>query len=227
LAELENEAMKRWGILKMNKTRRDYAEDARRTFNRLTKGVSCQCEIDPKIIYNHWASNWSNKPDDLNPDDANIFLYQKKDNYILKTKAAFWEQIRDWDKMRQIIKYKGNLSAPGMDRLTYLILKLDEEGAAKTICLLMEMMIRTECCPDIWKEAKTILIPKPVNNEKEREDPGNWRPITLTSVIYRIIMCRISRFFQSKKNFKYLLDPFQKGFKKRIEGCPEHVAILN
>jgi hypothetical protein len=118
----------------------------------------------------------------MNPNEANICLYQKRDNYLLKTDASFWEQIRDWESMAEIIKYKGNLSAPGLDRLTYLILKLDQEGAAKTISLLMEMMIRKECCPDIWKEAKTILLPKPVNNEKEREEPGNWRPITLTSI---------------------------------------------
>jgi hypothetical protein len=37
----------------------------------------------------------------------------------LKTDAAFWEQIRDWESMAEIIKYKGNLSAPGLDRLTY------------------------------------------------------------------------------------------------------------
>jgi hypothetical protein len=81
--------MKRWGILRMNKTRRDYAEDARRTFNRIIKGVSCMCEIEPEIIYNHRASNWSNKPEDMNPDEANIFLYQKKDNYLLKSNEAF------------------------------------------------------------------------------------------------------------------------------------------
>jgi hypothetical protein len=57
----------------------------------------------------------------MNPDEANIFLYQKKDNSFLKTDEAFWEQIRDWESMVSIIKYKGNLSAPGLDRLTYLI----------------------------------------------------------------------------------------------------------
>jgi hypothetical protein len=114
-----------------------------------------------------------------------------------------------------------------MDKLTYLILKLDSKGAAITITMMLQMMNRTECCPDVWKEAKTILLPKPVNNEEERMEPGNWRPITLTSIIYRIMMCQISRFFQSKKIFKSFVDDCQKGFKKNIEGCTEHAAVLN
>jgi hypothetical protein len=61
LNELESEAMKRWGIFRMNKLRRDYV-DARRTFNRITRGTSCMCEIEASKDEEHWASNWSYKP---------------------------------------------------------------------------------------------------------------------------------------------------------------------
>jgi hypothetical protein len=106
LGELENEAMKRWGIFRMNKLRRDDAEDTRRTFKRITRGTSCMCEIDQTKVEEHWANNLSYKPDHMNSDEANIFLYKKKDNYLLKTEAAFWEQIRDWERKAKMIKFK-------------------------------------------------------------------------------------------------------------------------
>jgi hypothetical protein len=40
----------------------------------------------------------------------------------------------------------------------------------------------------IWKGARVILIYK----GDDREDPGNWRQITITSVRYRIVFCRIA-----------------------------------
>jgi hypothetical protein len=42
------------------------------------------CEIDPETVFNHWAGNWSKEPEDINPEEENIFLYKKKDNYLLK-----------------------------------------------------------------------------------------------------------------------------------------------
>jgi hypothetical protein len=44
-------------------------------------------------------------------------------------------------------------------------------------------------CPAEWKNARTILIYK----DGERTNPGNWRPITVTSLIYRAIFCRIAQ----------------------------------
>jgi hypothetical protein len=40
-------------------------------------------------------------------------------------------------------------------------------------------------------------------------------------------MNQFSNFLQSKKNFKQIVHPAQKGFKKNIEGCSEHAATLN
>jgi hypothetical protein len=36
------------------------------------------CEIESSKVEEHWANNWSHKPEDMNPNEANIFLYQKK-----------------------------------------------------------------------------------------------------------------------------------------------------
>jgi hypothetical protein len=87
-------------------------------------------------------------------------------------------------------------------------------------------MLLIEHCPESWKNAKTIMLPKPCP-ETEKDKPENWRPITLTSILYRVIMKQVSNFLQSKHNFKEIVHPCQKGFKKDIEGSAEHAASLN
>jgi hypothetical protein len=58
-SQLGKEKLKQWGMIRMGRWRRDYAEDARRTFNRIIRDQSRVCEIEPKIVHDHWASNWS------------------------------------------------------------------------------------------------------------------------------------------------------------------------
>jgi hypothetical protein len=73
---------------------------------------------------------------------------------------------------------------------------------------------------------KTILIHK----AGDPNDPGNWRPITLTSVIYRIIVGRIAQVMISNENRairRGLLSLSQKGFVPRVNGCGEHIAVAN
>jgi hypothetical protein len=50
-------------------------------------------------------------------------------------------------------------------------------------------------CPESWKEGKVVMLPKPCD-ESEKNKPENWRPITLTNIFYRIILGRISEYFQ-------------------------------
>jgi hypothetical protein len=62
-----------------------------------------------------------------------------------------------------------------------------------------------------------------------KTDPGNWRPITITNIIYRIIFCRIAQSIHKiheKKNIS-LCDPDQKGVVPKRAGCVEHTAIAN
>jgi hypothetical protein len=35
-------------------------------------------------------------------------------------------------------------------------------------------MLRTNKCPQGWKEGKIVMLPKPVANEEEKKRPENW-----------------------------------------------------
>jgi hypothetical protein len=73
------------------------------------------------------------------------------------------ETIKRW------ITSKGNLSAPGLDRLTYPIFKYCPDKATKVFVYILKMMLRTNKCPQCWKEGKTVMLPKPVANEEEKK----------------------------------------------------------
>jgi hypothetical protein len=75
-------------------------------------------------------------------------------------------------KMKDAIVKKGNLSAPGLDKLTYPILKYEKDNAAELMVVIMKMMIRTQKCPTSWKEGKVVMLPKPCS-EEEKNLPNN------------------------------------------------------
>jgi hypothetical protein len=83
------------------------------------------------------------------------------------------------NKIKEVIKRKGNLSAPGLDKLTYPILKYIPDESAQLISKVMSMMISTQHCPDIWKTGKVVMLPKPVGSKEEKLLRQNWRPIRL------------------------------------------------
>jgi hypothetical protein len=57
----------------------------------------------------------------------------------------------------------------------------------------------------------------------------SWRPITITSVLYPIIFCRITDALHTihEENGINICDKEQKGFIKKRAGCIEHTAVIN
>jgi hypothetical protein len=136
------------------------------------------------------------------------------------------EQLTDEKKMLRLIRQKGNLSAPGYDALTFSILKLEAEASAKMMVELMRSLITGGKCPPKWKVGKTILLYKAGDDQ----NPANYRPITLTSILYRIIFGRISQEmmgFEDRTRGKTVFSLQQKGFVPRISGCVQHTYMAN
>jgi hypothetical protein len=105
-------------------------------------------------------------------------------------------QLLDLEAMVPLISKRGNLSAPGLYGITFPFLKLEKDSAARMIIEMIRFMIFHKKIPNIWKMGKTILIHK----VGDPNDPDNWRPITLTSIINRIIFGRIAQVMMSNEN---------------------------
>jgi hypothetical protein len=131
--------------------------------------------------------------------------------------------LTDKEKMIALISKRGNLSAPGLDGITFPFRKLEKESAAEMIIAMILFMMIKRKIPKIWKTGKTILIFK----GGEPSGPGNWRPITLTSIIYRIVFGRLSQVIMVFENRpkRTILSMAQKVFVRRINVCGEHIAV--
>jgi hypothetical protein len=91
------------------------------------------------------------------------------------------DKLLDVEVMEKYIRGRRNLSAPGVDELTFPILKIEPATAARLCIEIMKTTLKKGRCPETWKSGKTIMISK----GGDTNNPANWRPITLTSIIYR------------------------------------------
>jgi hypothetical protein len=202
------------------KLQNDFAFDPKRTVRKIINDSSPLCDIEADELERFWSGRWSNEAI-FNEDEL-------KDYYEIE---RFWDNEMNKElvsdllsekNMECLIKKRGNLSAPGLDYHTFPVLKLEKRWAARFMCKIMRSMLNQKRCPDEWKKGKTILLYK----GNEREEPINWRPITLTSIFYRIIFGRISQAimkFDDRKG-KTVFSHSQKGFVPRISGCSQHIT---
>jgi hypothetical protein len=133
------------------------------------------------------------EPAKIRIDECSDFIMQRK---LVLSESEMMKELLNKNKMRDAITKKGNLSAPGLDKLTYPILKYEKDDAAELMVTIMNMLVRTQKCPTSWKEGKVVMLPKPCS-EEENNLPNNWRPITVTNIMYRIIFGRIADYFQT------------------------------
>jgi hypothetical protein len=92
-------------------------------------------------------------------------------------------ELLNKENMKKAIVRKGNLSASGLDKLTFPILKYEKDDAADLMVSIMNMMLRLQKYPEFWKDEKVVMLPKPCD-ERGKDKPENWRLLTLTDVFY-------------------------------------------
>ena len=112
--------------------------------------------------------------------------------------VPIWYEIRPEEWLRAIQATKNNKS-PGDDQISYEILKALTNEAALGILEHVNHIVATKEIPNEWKKTIISPIPKPVGDAR---NPANWRPISLTScigkVVFSIINKRLSKLLRDK-----------------------------
>jgi hypothetical protein len=148
----EKEPFLRWNYNLKTKLRYNFAEDSKRTWNKIKMTTSLPTEIKPEQFANHYGENWSNSPTKMNIKEYNEFTkHNKREKLNL---IQFEAKLLNEEKIKECIISKGNLSAPGLGRLTYPIFEYCPDKAAKLFKYILKMMLRTNKCPQCWKEEK-------------------------------------------------------------------------
>jgi hypothetical protein len=75
-------------------------------------------------------------------------------------KKKFNENLTNLNKMKALIRNRGNLLTTGVEGLPNPIVKIERESEARLMVAIMKILHIVEFCLDDWKSARTILIDK-------------------------------------------------------------------
>ena len=106
---------------------------------------------------------------------------------------------------------KFKMSAPGNDQICYAMINQLSENSKDVLLELYNKVWEDGKLPQSWKEAVVVPIRKP---GKDYTNPGNYRPIALTSNICKIMKKMINErltYYMEKKGY---IAKYQSGFRK-------------
>ena len=76
----------------------------------------------------------------------------------------------------------------GIDGISAKMLHHTALNVAPSLTKLFNLSIRSGCCPNNWKVARIVPIPK----ADEMSSPADYRPISILPIVSKILECHIA-----------------------------------
>ena len=219
---LETESKIIEGVKKNNKLFFSYAKKFRKTRDSVgpLKDHSGNIVSDPKlmceVLKSQYEKSFTSKKNNIevtlsNPQECEINLNDLfKDDDEESTFTCI--DINDEDILQAIKSTKIN-SAPGPDSVPAIVLHKCAESLVLPLKTIMRKSLINSDIPASWKEANITPIYK---GKGEKSDPSQYRPISLTSQIIklleRILRIYISQYLESND----ILPESQHGFRPNL-----------
>ncbi len=125
--------------------------------------------------------------------------------------------------IKHILKDKKSASAPGIDGLTYGVLKHLPSSHHFLATLFNKLLFESPKPSPLWQKSKISLIYK----RNEPDNPKNFRPIALSSITGKIYHQILSnRILEYLIGNNYIDNSMQKAFINNINGTIEHNQLL-
>jgi len=174
-----------------------YRRNRRQAVRLITQGNSEPCAIPTTQLQDHFTETWARRDWDTSMY-ANVSPPTPRHN--LESNRFNPEEV--CVKLR-----KAENTAPGDDRLTYRHWR-SVDPACTFLAAVFNICLKYCRIPQAWKHSKVVLIHK----KGDREDPSNWRPISLGRTIYKLYAgcwaARIQKWIEANN----VLSICQKGF---------------
>jgi uncharacterized C2H2 Zn-finger protein len=224
---ITTEALKQINAAKANPQMRRVQESYRTsksiTMRRyINQQFSPPCPIDKETITEHFRETWSPPSESfIEAEPESEFFLEK----ILPGRISDEMELYmlNEDHIAEVIQSRDDLSASGIDGISYRIFKAAGQAGVKFLRYIIGAAIRCGKVMGSWKEARTILLFK----KGDQTEVANWRPITITNCIYRIFTCLMARAFATINAQYHIYSDNQKGFIRKTNGCSEHSIMLN
>ncbi len=163
------------------------------------KSQTTDCDkMKAQILADFFSSVFTKEPEGQVPrlEEKNV-LHQMG---ILKTTVEAIEKV--------VLKLKTNKS-PGPDGFHPMLLKNTAAAISKPLEILFNKSLETGTIPDEWKSARISAIYK---NKGSKKIAGNYRPISLTSVVCKILESLIRNHIMDFMTSNKLFSDKQFGF---------------
>lgn len=208
---------------KYNKMIQDlYNEDPKRCMRwHICASPTPSCPLSMSDVVSFYNDEWSAQKDFVPPDEGSLFDLTA--GLVDEDRDVLLDAIQSDNLIDDVIKSRPYLSSHGLDGISYAIYKLDTNSARDVVSILMKFMLKTGKCPKVWRRSKSILLYKKGDPNELR----SWRPISISSTLYRIVFCCFSRAIQKVARECDIISKCQKGFIPSINGAAEHIASLN
>lgn len=115
-------------------------------------------------------------------------------------------------ELNKIIHSKKDTSAPGIDGLSFQILKNLNINWLIKITEVLNIVLKTGDIPEDWREIKIVPILK---QSKDPSKAESYRPISMLCVLLKLINFVVKKLFTNFLNKEKLLPPYSFGFKQK------------
>ncbi|WP_334097073.1 reverse transcriptase domain-containing protein, partial [Helicobacter typhlonius] len=209
--------------LHAERIREAYSENPKKTLNNyILSKANPECSINEELLYDFFSKSFYKEEDEFIPDDENG-LFALSSCFSEEDKNEFIKYIENIDLIENVIESRKYESAAGPDALDYSIYKLAKTKAAEFIRLIIQITNSRARVPQSWKCSIMRLIYK----KGDPSLPENWRPISVSNALYRIVSCVWARAINSFNIRNHIFSPQQKGFMEGINGCSDNSAIIS
>ena len=127
------------------------------------------------------------------------------------------------DIVRQKLSRLNCTSSQGPDSIHPRVLKEAAEHLARPLSVIFRKTISTGCLPSDWKLGQVV----PIFKKGDRHDPGNYRPISLTSIPCKILESIIKDQLMCHLESNELLSKDQHGFRSRRSCTSQLLEVID
>ena len=172
---------------------------------------------------NKYFTSISNKlKEEYNYEDI-PFDFSKLNDYVnekLPPNVTFVIPYMKLPELQRIIKSLDANKATGLDGMSARLIKSTAHIISPSLLQIINISISTGQFPDALKLAKLI----PIHKSGAKDDPANYRPISILSVLSKIIEKHVTKHLFAYLNKYKILHTSQSGFRKN-HSC--NTALIN
>ena len=184
-------------------------------YSYVKKKTTVKAAIGPLITGTGVAiSNEAEMAEELNSYFSSVFTREDKGTIPEPRKMPTRSKLSGtWittDKVRKKIKKLKPTSAAGPDGITPKLLQNCVEEISPVLAMIFRKSMEQGVVPEEWRQANVI----PIFKKGKKSDPGNYRPVSLTSVVCKMMESIIKDDLMAHLDRNKLINKSQHGFMK-------------